>query len=110
MCSRWAAGSAPTCPVADVGRQKPAVDERPVEVPDVDVMLSMLAAEHRQSDPAAGIAERLEDKSTRIAVMVGGMVLIGAVVFLVLTVLGAICLRPIRSGRVSPLTHGLEHP
>lgn len=64
--------------------------EQVVEAPDFDVMLSMLAAEHRRSDPAAGIVERLEDKSTRIAVMVGGMAIIGAVVFLVLTVLGAI--------------------
>lgn len=61
-----------------------------VAVSDVDVMLSMLAAEHRQSDPTAGLAERLEDRSTRIAVMVGGTALIGGVLFLVLTLLGAL--------------------
>jgi hypothetical protein len=68
----------------------PIDDEPVVEITDLDVMFSMLAAEHRQSDPTAGIAARLQDRSTRIAVIVGGMALIGAVGFLVLTVLGAI--------------------
>ncbi|MCZ3387868.1 MAG: hypothetical protein LH645_01820 [Actinomycetia bacterium] len=65
-------------------------DKSAVEVSDLDVMFSMLAAEHRRSDVTAQIVDRLEDRSTRIAVMVGGMVLVGAVSFLVLTVLGAI--------------------
>jgi hypothetical protein len=60
------------------------------EVTDVDVMLSMLAAEHRQSDPSAGLAERLGDRSTRITVMLGGTLLIAGIGFLVLTVLGAV--------------------
>jgi hypothetical protein len=60
------------------------------EVTDVDVMLSMLAAEHRMTDPAADLAERLGDRSTRITVMVGGTILIAGLGFLVLTVLGAI--------------------
>jgi hypothetical protein len=60
------------------------------EVTDVDVMLSMLAAEHRLNDPSAGLAERLGDRSTRITVMVGGTLLIAGVGFLVLTVLGAV--------------------
>ena len=74
---------------AVIARTGPEVEASPVEVSDIDVMLSMLAAEHRQSDPTAGIAERLEDRSTRVAVMVGGTVLIGAVIFLALTILGA---------------------
>jgi hypothetical protein len=60
------------------------------EVSDVDVMLSMLAAEHRRSDPAAGLADQMTDKSTRIMVMVGGTLLIAGLVFLAFTVLGAI--------------------
>lgn len=60
------------------------------ELTDVDVLLSMLAAEHRKSDPAAGLAERMEDRSTRIGVMVGGTILIAGLGFLVLTVLGAV--------------------
>ncbi len=67
-----------------------ADQEQSAEVSDLDVMFSMLAAEHRRSDPAAGIAERLQDKSTRIAVMVGGMAFVGIVVFLALTVFGAL--------------------
>ncbi|MCZ3387391.1 MAG: hypothetical protein LH630_10620 [Actinomycetia bacterium] len=71
---------------------EPAVpaEEPTIAVSELDVMFSMLAAEHRQSDPTARIAERLEDRSTRIAVMVGGTVLIGAVLFLILTVLGGL--------------------
>ena len=65
-------------------------DEPRIDVSDVDVMLSMLAAEHRRSEPASGLAERLGDRSTRIAVMVGGMVVVGAVLFVVLTALGAL--------------------
>ncbi len=78
----------PAVPV--IAEAEPDPVASPIEVSDLDVMFSMLAAEHRRSDPATGIAERLEDRSTRIAVMVGGTVLIGAVMFLVLTVLGAI--------------------
>ena len=43
-----------------------------------------------QNDPTAGLAERLGDKSTRMMVMFGGMLAIGLVGFLLLTVLGAI--------------------
>ncbi len=96
--------SAPAAPVGDL-RLDGASDRlalSPLEVPvdtadrgpmadvsDLDVMFSMLAAEHRRSDSAAGVAERLEDRSTRIAVMVGGTLLIGTVMFLALTLLGA---------------------
>jgi hypothetical protein len=64
--------------------------EAPPEVSDVDVMLSMLAAEHRQGDPTARWAGSLDDKATRITVMAGGALLIAGVGFLVLTILGAI--------------------
>lgn len=69
------------------------IDEEPEDLEDVseiDVMLSMLAAEHKAMDPAAGLTERLGDKSTRIAVMVGGTAIIGGVLFALLTVFGAI--------------------
>ena len=57
---------------------------------DVDVMLSMLAAEHRQNDRSAALAERMSDRGVRIAVMFGGMVLVGALAFFGLTALGLI--------------------
>ena len=57
---------------------------------DVDVMLSMLAAEHRQNDKSAALAERMSDRSVRMAVMFGGMVLVGALAFFGLTALGLI--------------------
>jgi hypothetical protein len=53
-------------------------------------MLSMLAAEHKAMDPAAGFMDRFEDKSTRVAIMVGGTVVIGALIFAGLTLLGVI--------------------
>ena len=59
-------------------------------VSDVDVMLSMLAAEHRQGDPTARWAGTMDDKATRITVMAGGALLIAGVGFLLLTILGAI--------------------
>ncbi len=65
-------------------------DEPKADVSDVDVMLSMLAAEHRRAEPASGLAERLGDRSTRVAVMVGGTVIVGAVLFAILTALGAL--------------------
>lgn len=74
----------------DVPPEPDEPDEEKIDVSDVDVMLSMLAAEHRRSEPASGLAERLGDRSTRIAVMVGGMVVVGAVLFAVLTALGAL--------------------
>ena len=71
----------------------PEVDERKgpnAEISDFDVMVSMLAAEHRRSELASGLAERLGDRSTRIAVIVGGTVLVGSVLFAMLTVLDAL--------------------
>ena len=79
----------PTIDVA-LPEDPPQPDEQKVEVSDVDVMLSMLAAEHRRAEPASGLAERLGDRSTRVAVMVGGTVIVGAVLFAVLTALGAL--------------------
>ena len=69
---------------------EPGEPEVSPEVSDVDVMLSMLAAEHRQGDPTSRWAGSMDDKATRIAVMAGGAVLIAAVGFLLLTLLGAI--------------------
>jgi hypothetical protein len=82
-------GAAPPEPV--IAAEPAVVEVEPTApVSDVDVMLSMLAAEHRQNDPAAGLAERFSDKSTRIVVMVGGMLVVCLVGFLALTILGAI--------------------
>lgn len=82
--------SAPEPAVEPASVDEPPVDpELKTDVSDVDVMLSMLAAEHRRNEPASGLAERFEDRSTRIAVMVFGTALIGAALFAILTVLGA---------------------
>jgi hypothetical protein len=64
--------------------------EVPPGVSDVDVMLSMLAAEHKAMDPAAGLTDRLGDRSTRVAIMVGGTLVVGAFLFALLTLFGAI--------------------
>lgn len=60
------------------------------QIDDVDVMLSMLAAEHRRNDPSAALADRMGDRSVRMLVMFGGMALVAAVTFLGLTALGLI--------------------
>lgn len=69
---------------------EPEEPEASPEVSDIDVMLSMLAAEHREGDPTSRWVGGMEDKATRIAVMVGGTVVVAALGFLMLTVLGAI--------------------
>ena len=66
------------------------VEELDDSVSDVDVMLSMLAAEHRQTDATARFMGRMEDRATRITVMVGGSVIVAALCFAALTLLGAI--------------------
>ena len=76
-----------------VSHSPPTIDEECEDLEDVseiDVMLSMLAAEHKAMDPAAGLTERLGDRSTRIAVMVGGTAIIGGLLFALFTVFGAI--------------------
>jgi hypothetical protein len=81
----------PEAPAALLSRA--TIDERSADLEDVseiDVMLSMLAAEHKAMDPASGLTERLGDRSTRIAVMVGGTAIIGGLLFTLLTVFGAI--------------------
>ena len=68
----------------------PEADDGTSEVTDLDVMFSMLAAEHRRGDPTALFADRMEDKSTRIAVMVGGTLIVAVLAFVGLLVCGAI--------------------
>ncbi len=77
----------PPEPLAEPKRE---VDTPALDVSEVDIMLSMLAAEHRQSEPAAGLAERFGDRSTRMAVMVGGTAVVGLILFGILTALGAL--------------------
>ena len=71
-------------PEATESHELPAGD-RPAE--DVDVMLALLAAEHQQQDALGPLAGRLQDKGTRAAVMLGGVVLLSLVLFGVLGVL-----------------------
>ena len=57
---------------------------------DVDVMLSMLAAEHRQSDRTVEVLDRFDDKATRILIMVGGTAVIAVLSFALMALLGAV--------------------
>ncbi len=67
-----------------------ALVEPAPELSDTEVMLAMLAAEHRQGDPTSKYVERLGDKSARMVVMIGGMVIVTVVVFAFIVVLGAL--------------------
>jgi len=64
--------------------------EDPKPISEIDVMLSMLAAEHKAMDPVADLTDRLGDRSARIVVMVGGTAIIGVLLFALLTLFGAI--------------------
>jgi len=54
---------------------------------DVDTMLVLLAAEHRSQDPLAGLAHRMDDRTTRTMVIAGGAVGLAVLLFAVLAVL-----------------------
>lgn len=86
----WMALPQDTSGVAEPLAAGPAEDDTESEVTDIDVMFSMLSAEHRATDPTAGLADRLDDKSTRMAIMIGGALIVGAVLFMAFTLLGAI--------------------
>jgi hypothetical protein len=58
------------------------------ELSDVDVMLSMLAAEHRRGDATSDLAQRFEDKGTRFLVIGAGMTAVMVLGFVALTLLG----------------------
>ena len=60
------------------------------EISDVDVMLAMLAAEHRQAEPTSELVDRLGDKGARVLLIVGGTVAIAVVVFVMMAVLGTL--------------------
>jgi len=65
-----------------------ADDAAPQEISDVDVMLGMLAAEHRQSERTSDLAAQLNDKGTRTMVMIGGAAVIGMVLFVLMAIAG----------------------
>lgn len=50
----------------------------------------MLAAEHATREKAGPVLGRLQDKGTRVVVMVVGAVVVAVLTFVVLVVLGAI--------------------
>jgi len=60
------------------------------EISDIDVMLAMLAAEHRQADPSTEILDRFGDKSTRMVIMVAGTLVVGVVCLGLLALLGTV--------------------
>lgn len=60
------------------------------QLADVDIMLSMLAAEHRESDPTVALADRMGDRGVRMMVMFGGMAVVAVLAFVGLTALGSI--------------------
>jgi hypothetical protein len=53
-----------------------------------EAMLALLAAESRK--PLSGIAGRLDSTASRVGLMAGGMVVIAALLFLVMAVLGSL--------------------
>jgi hypothetical protein len=59
-----------------------------VALTDVDVMLAMLAAEHRRADPSAQIVDHMRDKNVRLVIIIGGSVALTALGFVVLAVVG----------------------
>jgi len=67
--------------------QSPEVED---DLTEVDVMLAMLAAEHRQTDPTVKVLDRLGDKGSRVLIIISGTAVVGAVVLLSLTILGAL--------------------
>jgi hypothetical protein len=60
------------------------------EISDVDVMLAMLAAEHRQAEPTSELTDRLGDKGARVMLIAGGTVAIAVVSFVLMAVLGTL--------------------
>jgi len=60
------------------------------ELSEVDVMLALLAAEHRQGDPTGAWADRFGDKGVRMMIIMGGTAAMAAICFVVLTVFGAL--------------------
>jgi hypothetical protein len=83
------AATEPQPPAAGVVESTPAVTAAE-GIDDVAVMLSMLAAEHRQNDKTSALADRMGDKGARLIVMFGGAALVALVGFLGLTALGFI--------------------
>ena len=82
----------PTEPTLEIAAsvEQPSVEQPSVELSDVDVMLAMLAAEHRHGDSSAQIVDRLGDKNARIVIMIGGTVVISILCFVVLSLLGSL--------------------
>lgn len=54
---------------------------------DVDTMLVLLAAQHRSADPLAGLARRMDDRTTRNLLVAGGTVGLAVLLVAVLAVL-----------------------
>ena len=60
------------------------------DLSEVDVMLALLAAEHRQGDPTVAWADRFGDKGVRMMIVVGGTAAMAAISFVILTIFGAL--------------------
>ena len=71
-----------------VGQVPGAARNQMPDAETIDALLALLAAEHREKDSAAPMVGRFEDKSTRVAVAIGGILVMTAVGFLTLTVFG----------------------
>ena len=89
---RHAAAPADALDTAASPAPSPAPPTAPVAGLDpdtVDAMLAMLAAEHAKDDAAAPVVGLLQDKSTRLFAIMGGILVMTAVFFIVIAVLGA---------------------
>ncbi|MEO8329489.1 MAG: zinc ribbon domain-containing protein [Candidatus Nanopelagicales bacterium] len=60
------------------------------DISEVDVMLAMLAAEHRQQDPSVELVDRMGDKGARVMLIVGGTIAVAVVALVIMAVLGAL--------------------
>ncbi len=75
---------AETSPTPDVNSQ-PTVD-----ISDIDVMLGMLAAEHRSADPTSALAQHLGDKGAKTLFILGGVAVASMVFFILMFIAGLI--------------------
>lgn len=69
----------------------PALNSQPtVDISDVDVMLGMLAAEHRSADPTSALAQHLGDRGAKTLFIVGGVAVASIAFFILMFIAGLI--------------------
>lgn len=64
--------------------------EPTVDISDIDVMLGMLAAEHRSADPTSALAQHLGDRGAKTLFIVGGVAVASIAFFVLMFIAGLI--------------------